>query len=263
MTLPQEGVRAAPTRIRVQTESGSATSPLQPNGRRQTVKAPAGNTSWLRVTILGAQAGHTGLAGAGFSDVDIPGVRVTRLLRLPQDSTDAQQFSFHATTEEPNLGRRFTTAAGGTYTLKASARPAPGDAFDKLLYEVAPDQRRRITATADSTSALGGDLSARNLTDGDLTTAWIAGDRPTLHLRWPDKQPVGEVVLAAAGGLSTRPEKIEISSPDGAAVAGVDENGVARFDPITTDRLDITVTATAPSPSTTRWRTPICNCRSG
>jgi arabinofuranan 3-O-arabinosyltransferase len=111
---------------------------------------------------------------------------------------------------------------------------------------VAPDQRRRITATADSTSALGGDLSARNLTDGDLTTAWIAGDRPTIHLRWPDKQPVGEVVLAAAGGLSTRPEKIEISSPDGAAVAGVDENGVARFDPITTDRLDITVTATAP-----------------
>ncbi|MFC9673285.1 alpha-(1-_3)-arabinofuranosyltransferase family protein [Streptomyces sp. NPDC056949] len=244
--LPQEGVRAAPTRIRVQTETGSATSALQPNGERQTVKAPAGESSWLRITILGAQAGHTGLAGAGFSDVDIPGVQVTRLLRLPQDSTDAQQFSFHATTAEPNLGRLFTTAEGGTYTLGASARPAPDDAFDKLLYEVAPEQRRRVTATADSTSALGGDLSARNLTDGDLTTAWIAGDRPTIHLRWPGKQPVGEVVLAAAGGLSTRPEKIEISSPDGAAVAGVDENGVARFDPITTDRLDITVTATAP-----------------
>ncbi|MFE4716121.1 alpha-(1-_3)-arabinofuranosyltransferase, partial [Streptomyces sp. NPDC056728] len=124
--LPQEGVRAAPTRIRVQTESGSATSPLQPNGRRQTVKAPAGNTSWLRVTILGAQAGHTGLAGAGFSDVDIPGVRVTRLLRLPQDSTDAQQFSFHATTEEPNQPECWERAAELALT-RGALLPEPGE----------------------------------------------------------------------------------------------------------------------------------------
>ncbi|MFF2506964.1 alpha-(1-_3)-arabinofuranosyltransferase family protein [Streptomyces sp. NPDC058067] len=244
--LPQDGVRVAPTRIRVETERGAVTSTLQPNGQPQTVKSPAGASSWLRITILDAERAHAGLTGAGFSGVDIPGVRVTRLLRLPQDSAGAQQFAFHATAAEPGIGRRFTTREGGTYTLTASARPAPGDAFDKLLYQVAPDQQSRVTATADSTSALGGDLSARNLTDGDLTTAWIAGDRPTIHLRWPDKQPVGEIVLAAAGGLSTRPEKIEISSPDGAAVAGVDENGVARFDPITTDRLDITVTQTAP-----------------
>ncbi len=53
------------------------------------------------------------------------------------------------------------------------------------------------------------------------------------------------MVLAAAGGLSTRPTKIEIRSPDGDTVAGVDENGGC-FDPITTNHLDITVTETAP-----------------
>ena len=111
----------------------------------------------------------------------------------------------------------------------------------------------RITATADSTAALGAGLSARNLTDGDLTTGWIAGDRPTIHLTWTGKQAVGEVVLAPAGGLSTRATEVDIASPDGSTIAGVDENGVARFDAITTDRLDITITKTPP-------RTPRANC---
>jgi arabinofuranan 3-O-arabinosyltransferase len=122
----------------------------------------------------------------------------------------------------------------------------PGEELDKLLYEVAPAQQHRITATADSTAALGTGLSARNLTDGDLTTGWMAGDRPTIHLTWTGKQAVGEVVLAPAGGLSTRPTEVDITSPDGATIAGVDENGVTRFDPITTDSLTITITKTAP-----------------
>lgn len=130
--------------------------------------------------------------------------------------------------------------------MKASAVPVTGEELDRLLYEVAPDQRNRITATADTTATLGTGLSARNLTDGDLTTAWIAGDRPTVHLSWNGKQPIGEVVLAPAGGLSARPTEVDITSPDGATVAGVDENGAVRFPPITTDRLDITITKTAP-----------------
>ncbi|MGY0486724.1 alpha-(1-_3)-arabinofuranosyltransferase domain-containing protein [Streptomyces sp. WG-D5] len=253
--LPQDNVRAAPTRVRVETDKGSTTSSIQPTDRAQRVKAPAGQASWLRVTILDTQRARPGLTGAGFSSIDIPGVEVTRALRLPADADEAEQFSFHRATSdggltvtdlERSLNRVFTTSGEGTYEFQATAAPAPGPALDKLLYDVAPDQRRKITATADSTAALGLNTTPRNLTDGDLTTAWIAGDDPTIHLRWPDKQPVSTLVLAGAGGLSTRPEKVEISSPDGAAVAGVDENGVARFEPITTDRLDITVTKTAP-----------------
>lgn len=54
------------------------------------------------------------------------------------------------------------------------------------------------------------------------------------------------MVLAPAGGLSSRPTEVDITSPDGATVAGVDENGAVRFPAITTDRLDITITKTAP-----------------
>jgi arabinofuranan 3-O-arabinosyltransferase len=257
--LPQESGRSAPTRVRVQTERGSVSSVLRPDGSTQTIRAPAGETGWMKLTISDTVARRAGLTGAGFSEIRLPDVQVTRLLRLPTDAEDsgaatevislsrpADPTGLSATGTEAGLHRRFTTAAAGTYEVRASAVPVPGEALDRLLYEVAPEQQDRIVATADSTARLGAGLSARNLTDGDLTTAWIAGDRPTIHLRWNGRQPIGEVVLAAAGGLSSRPTKVDISSSDGAAVAGVDENGIVRFDPITTDRLDITITETAP-----------------
>ncbi|MEU6989341.1 DUF3367 domain-containing protein [Streptomyces sp. NPDC046465] len=260
--LPQDGVRSAPTRVRVETERGSVTSDLQPNGMAQRIKAREGATKWIKITILDTQVASPGLAGAGFAEISIPDVRVTKLLQLPTDaekSTDAgaKTYSMHRSSDpsalspvnsEAGLHRRFTTAGDGAYTFKASAVAVPGAELDELLYKVAPEQEQQIIATADATAKLGTGLSPRNLTDGDLTTAWIAGstDRPVIHLKWPDKQPVGEIVLPAAGGLSTRPVKIEISSPDGAATAGVDENGQARFTPITTDQMDITITETAP-----------------
>ncbi|GAB2751049.1 alpha-(1-_3)-arabinofuranosyltransferase [Streptomyces bullii] len=257
--LPQESVRAAATKVRVETEKGSVTSFLQPNGMTQRVKAPEGATDWMKLTIVDSVARRSGLTGAGFSEIGLPDVRVTRLLRLPTDADDSDAaatiVSLHrasdptglsATGTEAGLHRRFTTPTAGTYEVTASAVPVPGEELDRLLYEVAPDQQDRVTATADSTARLGAGLSARNLTDGDLTTAWIAGDRPTIHLRWDGEQPVGELVLAPAGGLSTRPTEVHLSSPDGAAIAGVDDNGWVRFPPITTDRLDITITETAP-----------------
>jgi arabinofuranan 3-O-arabinosyltransferase len=257
--LPQDGVRAAATRVRVETERGSATSHLRANGTEQRIEAPEGATDWMRLTIVGSTAERPGLTGAGFSEVDLPGVQVTRLLRLPTDARDstaeAHIVSLHRAADptglsavgtEAGLHRRFTMGTAGTYEVRASAVAVPGEALDRLLYEVAPEQRNRIVATADSTARLGAGLSARNLTDGDLTTAWIAGDRPTVRLGWNGEQPVGELVLAPAGGLSARAAEVHISSPDGAAIADVDENGWVRFPPITTDRLDITVTRTAP-----------------
>ncbi|MFC8344911.1 alpha-(1-_3)-arabinofuranosyltransferase family protein [Streptomyces sp. NPDC057280] len=250
--LPQESVRAAPTKVRVETENGSRTSFLRPDGMTQSVKAPPGPTSWMKLTILDSVERRSGLLGAGFSEIGLPDVQVTRLLRLPTDAEDtdagADLISLHRAADgtEAGLHRRFSTATAGTYEVKASATTVPGAELDKLLYEVAPDQDNRIVATADSTAALGTGLSARNLTDGDLTTAWIAGDRPTIHLSWDGKQPVSELVLAPAGGLATRPTQVDISSPDGSTTAGVDENGWVRFPAITTDRLDITITDAAP-----------------
>ncbi len=257
--LPSDGMRAAPTVVRVETDRGGATSPLQPNGQPQTVDAPPGEAKWLKITIEEAQQGRPGLMGAGFSAVDVPGVTVTRLLSLPKDAaddgTDPNVLSLHRGSDpgglspvsaEVGLHRQFTTLRDGAYSLKAKALPVPGEALDELLYRQAPDQRRQLLVSAESTAKLGTSLSPRNLVDGDLSTSWISGNKAVLHLRWPEKRPVGQIVFAAAGGLSTRPEQVEISSPDGAATAAVDPNGLASFQPITTDRLDITLTKAAP-----------------
>lgn len=258
--LRGDGLRAAPTSVRVQTDRGAVTSPLRTDGSRQRVKSPAGTAKWLRVTIAGSQAPRPGLSGAGFSEISVPGVQVTRLLRLPEDARSAdsptEAYSLHrssdpggvsGTAAEVGLHREFRSTAGAEYAVSGKAVAVPGAELDRLLDRVAPEQRDRVTVTADSTSfGFGPSLSPRNLVDGDLTTAWIAGDRPTLRLRWPGKRPIDRIVLAAAGGISARPEQILINSPDGAATAGVDENGQARFDTITTDRLDITVSEVKP-----------------
>ncbi|GGZ11782.1 alpha-(1-_3)-arabinofuranosyltransferase domain-containing protein [Streptomyces poonensis] len=255
--LPQDGVRSAPVRVRVETARGAVTSFLRTDGSTQRVRARAGTTDWLKLTIVESEERRAGVAGAGFSEIAIPGVRVTRVLRLPTDAARsaapgevvslhraADPTGFSPTGTEPGLHRRFTVSEAGRYQVRATAVPVPGPELDRLLYEVAPERRAGVTAAADSTAALGPGLSPRNLTDGDLTTAWIAGDRPTIHLGWSGRKKIDSIVLAPAGGLSARATRVEISSPDGAAVAAVDEHGWARFQRITTDRLDITITDT-------------------
>ncbi|MFJ5711580.1 alpha-(1-_3)-arabinofuranosyltransferase family protein [Streptomyces sp. NPDC093105] len=256
--LPSGEVRAAPTVVKVETDRGSAVSPLRPDGTTQRVAAPRGEASWLKLTILDSQQGRPGLTGAGFAEVTVPGVQVTRMLRLPADAPrevagpvaytlnrGSDPGGLSAVPAEVGLHRQFTAARSGDYTVRATALPVPGRELDDLLFALT-GRREQIVVTADSTARLGTNLSPRNLTDGDLTTAWVAGDRPVLRLSWPEKTAVGEIVLAASGGLATRPEQLRISSPDGAAIASVDDNGVARFAAITTDRMDIAVSRVAP-----------------
>ncbi|WP_146132720.1 discoidin domain-containing protein, partial [Streptomyces solincola] len=256
--LPSGSVRAAPTAVRVETDLGRRDSPLRPDGTAQDVAAPPGAAAWLKVTILGSQQGRPGLTGAGFSEIAVPGVQVSRALALPADAPRTSGPSavytlnrgsdpggLSAVPAETGLHRQFAPVRAGDYTVRATALPVPGDALDGLLYRLTGRQRQ-ITVTADSTARLGTGLSPRNLTDGDLTTAWIAGERSVLRMRWPEKTSVGEIVFAAAGGLSTRPTQVQISSPDGTAIAAVDDNGMARFAPISTDRMDITISRQAP-----------------
>lgn len=257
--LAADGLRPAATGVRIETDKGHEDSTLQSNGETQRVKAPRGEAKWLKLTITDVQESRPGLTGAGFAEIEIPDVQVTRMLQLPNDApggqTDSEVFSLHRSSDpgglnpagtESGLHREFKTERSGEYTLKGSATPVPGRAYDEMLDKIAPGSRDRITATADSVSPTGVSLSARNLVDGDLTTAWIAGDKPVIRLSWPEEVEVDSMVLSAAGGVSARPAEVEITSPDGAVTTAVDENGWARFEAMETDQLEITVTKTAP-----------------
>ena len=56
-------------KVRVETEKGSRTSFLRPNGQTQSIKAPAGSTSWMKLTIVDSVSRRSGLTGAGFSEI--------------------------------------------------------------------------------------------------------------------------------------------------------------------------------------------------
>nr|WP_020550932.1 alpha-(1->3)-arabinofuranosyltransferase family protein [Embleya scabrispora] len=257
--LAGDGMRAVPTRVRIETDRGAKDSPLRPEGTAQPVQAPPGSAKWLKVTILDARIARSGLSGAGFAEVAIPGVQVSRLLRLPTDAdgsgAETSVYSLHRDTDpgglspvaaEDGLHRRFTTPRAGDFAFDIRAVAVPGPELDRLVVGAAPEQAKRITATAESTGRTGRSLTPRNLVDGDLTTAWIAGDRPVVHLSWPDRTTIDQIVFGAAGGLSSRPEEVLISSPNGSVTTTVDENGLARFGPIDTDRITVTFTRTAP-----------------
>ncbi|NGO72735.1 alpha-(1-_3)-arabinofuranosyltransferase domain-containing protein, partial [Streptomyces boncukensis] len=258
--LAGDTTRAAPTRVRVETNHGSKTSALRTTGKKQQVAAVKGAARWLKLTILDTQMPASGVSGAGFAEISVPDVQVTRMLKLPSDaprggsdSADSELISLHrgddpgglnSADAEVGLHRQFSTDASGDYDVRARAVPVPGRELDRMLDEVAPGSRDRIRASVSSTAKLGGTLGGRNLVDQSLTTAWIAGDKPTITLRWPEKKEISEMVLSPAGGISSAPDEIRISSPDGATTAAVDKNGWARFEPIETDRLTITVTKT-------------------
>ncbi|CAM5457223.1 hypothetical protein SCALM49S_08178 [Streptomyces californicus] len=164
---------------------------------------------------------------------------------------------------EVGLHRQFTPREPGAYRLSASAVPVPGDALDKLLFELT-GERDRIEVSADSTARLGTGLSARNLTDGDLTTAWIAGERPVLHLSWPEKKEVGEIVFAAAGGAlhPSRTGADQLAGRDGGGRRGRERDGPLLPDqdrPAGHHHL-AAGSADGPQPG---GRRPVARCRSG
>ncbi|MDF3150132.1 discoidin domain-containing protein, partial [Streptomyces sp. T21Q-yed] len=112
--LPGDATRPAPTRVRIETDRGSVDSKLRPDGERQSVRAPEGRAKWLKIEILDAESARPGLSGAGFSEVAVPGVRVTRLLALPTDAegthADAQVYSLHRGTDPGGLAPASTEA---------------------------------------------------------------------------------------------------------------------------------------------------------
>ncbi|MFD6888187.1 alpha-(1-_3)-arabinofuranosyltransferase family protein [Streptomyces sp. NPDC059957] len=242
-------LRPTVTKLRITTDRGSQVSVLQPQAVAQDVNAPAGPAAWVKITIEGAVTANTGVGGAGFSEISIPGIKATRVLSLPTATADT--YSLHRTLDlggsqsgsvETGLNRQLTSDAGA-FTVTGSAVALPGPALDSLLDQVAPGRAAgRIGVEADSTAS----GSPRNLLDGDLTTAWIAGGKPTVRLAWQGSRSIDQLVLGAAGGLSSRPTQVQLSTPTDAVSAGVDANGLVRFAPLTTDQLTITVTATAP-----------------
>ncbi|MBV9092516.1 MAG: DUF3367 domain-containing protein [Streptosporangiaceae bacterium] len=247
--------REIASRLRVSTAAGSASTDVAATGATQPLHVVPGRTRWLRITITGARRVRFGYPGAGISDVLIPGVRVTRLLRAAQDPAGRQAastvFSFHQQVPSPAafadpaatppMARTFTLATPVTLRLQAAALAVPGPGLDMLLGGISPPGPGVLQIGVASTpGALPAGFPA-SLIAGSAAMPWTADTAsPVIHLSWHGKRRIASLIVRPAVGLPSTPQAVEITSPDGTRQAGIGPGGLARFSsPLTTDRIDV------------------------
>ncbi len=256
-----------PAEIRLTTDTGTISRPLQATTEPQDLPLPAGVTDTL-VIGLDAPDPTDPDGGPALAEVVLPGTTVTRTVVTPEPDGPVEAWSFaaygpHGTSsgcvvdgtgdprcaadlgagaEEPaTLDRAFTVAEPGRYDLAATAVPRPGPALDALL---AGAGGAGVTVTSSSAAVPDPRGSALAAVDGDPATAWLAdpGDRdPTLVLSWDEPRVVEELQLTVAPGLAaTVPTAVTLTGGGLERTLGLDEDGHVAFTPVTTDRLEVT-----------------------
>jgi arabinofuranan 3-O-arabinosyltransferase len=240
--------------LRVSTAAGSITSDLAATGALQTLRVVPGRTNWLRITIAGARRVVVGNAGAGISDVLIPGVRVTRLLQPAEDPAGQQAafsfyqqvpspFAFADPAANPPMARAFTVARPVRMRLQASALALPGPGLDALLDTLLtkpPGPGVLRVSVASTPGALPAGFPA-SLISGSASMPWTADTAsPVIHLRWRGQRRIASLIVRPAARLPSTPLTVKITSPDGTREASIGRGGLVTFTtPLTTDRMDV------------------------
>jgi arabinofuranan 3-O-arabinosyltransferase len=247
--------RPVADRLSVTTGAGTVTSAVRRTSATQSLRVVPGATRTLRITIAGASGQVPGGPGAGFSDVLIPGVKVTRYSAAAPDpagqSAPRLAFSFLRSVPSPAsladvatyppLARQFVTDSFGSFRLTASAIAVPGQQLDALLGRLTPARRHDLEVTASSTWGSLPDLAPVNLFANRDRGSWIAGaGKPVLRLSWQGKRTIGRMVILPVNGFGAAPESIKITSPNGIRYASVGLDGLTEIvPPLRTDRMSI------------------------
>jgi arabinofuranan 3-O-arabinosyltransferase len=246
--------RSIANQLRVSTAAGSVTTTVAPMNATQQLQVRAGATRWLRITIAGASNVVPGDPGAGIREIAIPGVRVTRYLRPPQDtsvrSAAAVAFSFHqsppAPTGQVDLGatvpiaRMFTLPVPMQLQLAGTAVAQPSTRLQDLLGKLAPPQRSSLLVSASSTWGSLPEFGPDNLFSR-TTTPWISSSSdPVISLNWAGFRRISKIVVQPAFGFAAAPPKIKVTSFFGTREATIGLGGVATISPpLRTDQLDL------------------------
>lgn len=270
-----------PGELRLTTDAGTRTVRVGDHGLPQTFRLPPGPSSTLTIspTTTGPDVPTLVL-----TEVAVPGVEVDRTVVTPTPSAAADVYAFDAVpgrpgcltltdgavrcaaelvtgTEEPQaLDRVFTTEGAAGHGLTVTAVPRPGPALDALLAEA----RGGMQAAASSIQVLDPRGGAAAAVDGDPGTSWLAAPLPappSLVLTWPEPRTVDELrVVTDPGVAARRPDAVRVDAGTGATTVRLAADGTARFEPVVTDRLELTFTAAGRGKSFdpyTLWTRPL------
>ena len=245
--------------VRVQTDQVAVDSVVIDAGTTKviTVDDPASK----RVRILD-DSGRSGNRLA-LAEVDIPGVDVSRVLRLPRlpdtwgspdavvlrSVSDARRGCAAidgdircvpgrdvAGEEESEFHREVTLNEPASYTARVEATVREGAALARRVFQDQP-----VSLTASSTGSPDARGSVLAAVDGDAGTTWTAetSDRqPVLNLNWVDERRVsGLQVSVAADTAAKAPTEIRLTWPGGKRTVTMRRDGTVSFPAISTRQL--------------------------
>ncbi|TKJ32129.1 alpha-(1-_3)-arabinofuranosyltransferase family protein [Blastococcus sp. CCUG 61487] len=249
-----------PRRLRVTTDAGSAIVRVRDSGEPQALRLPPGPTRTLTISGTTEDPGAPALV---LTELAVPGVALGRTVVTPTPSAAADAYAFDAGTGRPGclavqeglvrcaaelvdlgeepaaLDRTFSTVGDAEHELAVAVTGRPGPALDALLAAA----RGGPQAAASSVEVYDPRGGAAAAVDGDPRTSWLAGggdERPTIVLAWPEPRLVDSLRILAEPGAAVL-EAVTVAAADRSVTVRPDGEGTVRFEPVVTDRLEITV----------------------
>ncbi len=248
MLVDGDPQRQIATALTVTTNNGSITTPVKASNSPQFLPVPPGPSKFLKITIAGTQGGVPGGPGVGIREINIPGVVVQRYLATPADvipgknslegfslSTMAQSVNFTSGTAYPALARIITLQKSENVVMTGQALPVPSAALNTLL-----EPKSQVKISTNSTYANLPRFNVGNLLYPQTDYAWIAGTKtPVINLSWNQNRTLSQINFAYTSNFAANPIKVKIQSPNSSQTVTIGKNGVANFNPITTNSIKL------------------------
>ncbi|WP_051425968.1 alpha-(1-_3)-arabinofuranosyltransferase [Jiangella gansuensis] len=269
LPLDDGPVSAPMQRVAVSTDAGVVESGLHAGAGAQVLAVPSGPTRTLRITVV--EVGEGTVSGVGIRELTVPGVEITRTLRVPsvpaadlggvdEDRPAAMAFAVadgrrgecvatddvarcarqldRTGEENGDLRRQVDVSADSRYSAELTVRPRPSRSLERLL---APEAGA-IRAEASSRSISDPRGRPQAAVDADPGTGWVAapGDEtPELTLSWGERREIDGLRLVVEPWLAaSRPSLVEVQVGDQRLQAEVGADGeVALPEPVRADEL--------------------------
>ncbi len=264
LTLTMDKDAERTRRLTVRTDSGEVVAMAQP-GISTTVRLRPGSTRTLKIS--GAASAFDPLT---LTDIEIPGIEITRPLVMPrlpsgwgapdqivmavdqayrsgcldvEGVTRCIQDRDQWGEDGRVLDRELELGADASYAPRLKVAPVGGAAFDTAL-----QSQRLATASVSSYAAEDPRNSAMRTIDADPTTGWVAAaddHDPTLTLAWVGARRVARIAVTTSRNLSaSEPREATLVFSDGTEREVVFEDGVARFEPVRAESVEVHFDAT-------------------
>lgn len=261
------------TQVAVRTATGQLTESVRDTGNFQSLRVPAGGSTWLRIRITRTEPGPTVGRQAGIAEISVPGVVASRTIVAPYVTTPGggdptmvvlskaepqpsgcmlagprwicSPALVRPTEEQYGFDHSFFFADPATATLSGSALLTNPSLIERYSWPGTGQPR----VTAWSTYTTDPQDQAASAFDGNPATTWIArgaSRSATLSIRWTRRKVVREVTVIRPLGASG-PAQVLLRGSGGQVRGGLLLGPTARlrFAPMRTNRLNLKFTPSA------------------